>query len=38
MSKVTTTVDAVEIQRAKWAQQLTNKVSLNAASLFKYIV
>ncbi|XP_028991872.1 nebulin isoform X5 [Betta splendens] len=25
MSKVTTTADAVDIQRAKWAQQLTNK-------------
>lgn len=27
MAKVTTTVDSVEIQRAKWAQQLTNKAS-----------
>ncbi|XP_047193270.1 nebulin isoform X28 [Scophthalmus maximus] len=25
MAKVTTTLDAVDIQRAKWAQQLTNK-------------
>ena len=27
MAKVTTTADAVDIQRAKWAQQLTNKAS-----------
>ncbi|TKS67790.1 Nebulin [Collichthys lucidus] len=33
MSKVSTTVDAVDIQRAKWAQQLTNK----ASSHYKYI-
>lgn len=33
MSKVTTTADCVDIQRAKWAQQLTNKVSLDTALL-----
>lgn len=38
MAKVTTTVDAVEIQRAKWAQQLTNKVTSDMASLSDYIV
>lgn len=27
MSKVTTTLDSVDIQRVKWAQQLTNKAS-----------
>lgn len=28
MSKVTTPANALDIQRAKWAQQLTNKASL----------
>lgn len=27
MAKVTTTLDSVDIQRAKWAQQLSNKAS-----------
>ncbi len=33
MAKVTTTVDSVDIQRAKWAQQLTNKASPESPSL-----
>lgn len=33
MAKVTTTLDAVDIQRAKWAQQLTNKASSDMVSL-----
>lgn len=33
MSKVTTPADAVDIQRAKWAQQLTNKASLHRCNL-----
>lgn len=32
MAKVTTTADSVDIQRAKWAQQLTNKASSDMAS------
>lgn len=31
MAKVTTTADAVEITRAKWAQTLTNQASLDTA-------
>lgn len=31
MAKVTTTADAVEIKRAKWAQRLTNKASPDVA-------
>lgn len=33
MSKVTTPANAVDIQRAKWAQQLTNKVTLHRRNL-----
>lgn len=36
MAKVTTTLDAVDIQRAKWAQQLTNKASSAPASQWLY--
>lgn len=32
MAKVSTTLDAVDIQRAKWAQQLTNKASSAAVT------
>lgn len=33
MAKVTTPADAVDIQRAKWAQQLTNKASFALTQL-----
>lgn len=33
MAKVTTTVDSVDIKRAKWAQQLTNKVQTHHESV-----
>lgn len=32
MAKVTTSADAVEIKRAKWAQTLTNQASFETAS------
>lgn len=34
MAKVTTTLDSVDIQRVKWAQQLTNKASSNKRQIF----
>lgn len=34
MAKVTTTADAVEMKRAKWAQTLTNQASLDPASSY----
>lgn len=38
MAKVTTTADAVEIKRAKWAQTLTNQASLDTASSYADLV
>lgn len=33
MAKVTTSADAIDLKRAKWAQQLTNKASSHPPSL-----
>lgn len=38
MAKVTTTADAMEIKRAKWAQTLTNQASLDTASSYPDLV
>lgn len=37
MSKATTPADTVDLKRAKWAQQLTNKASLERCNVFTVV-
>lgn len=37
MSKVATPADAVDLKRAKWAQQLTNKASLERRNMLTVV-